>query len=68
MTSHHQFKVGDRVRRRTGGPDMTIVSRVVESDRPVVYVCEWIADETQRRVSLTGDVLEPVTRPGTSVP
>lgn len=57
MATHHQFKVGDRVRRRTGGPIMTIESILKEPEKPVGYYCVWFTGEARHRVRFTANEL-----------
>lgn len=41
MADQTQFNIGDTVKLKSGGPDMTV--RIVPEGKRTVYVCQWFA-------------------------
>lgn len=58
MTSSNQFSIGDIVKLKSGGPDMTV--RDVPDIGGTVYVCQWFAGKKLEQGSFPGDSLEQV--------
>lgn len=58
MATTNTFKVGDIVKLKSGGPDMTV--RVVPDPTSKTYTCQWFAGKKLEQGSFPGDSLEPV--------
>ncbi|WP_152478502.1 YodC family protein [Halomonas sp. THAF12] len=55
-----QFVVGDIVKLRSGGPEMTV--RSVSGDEPVGYTCQWFAGKKLENGYFPHDSLEKVDK------
>ena len=62
MATGNNFKVGDIVKLKSGGPDMTI--RIVPDVGAKTYTCQWFAGKKLEQGSFPGDSLEPVKAEG----
>lgn len=62
MSASNSFKVGDIVKLKSGGPEMTV--RQVPDDPTKAYVCQWFAGKKLEQGSFPGDSLEPVKPEG----
>ena len=56
MTKPKDLSIGDIVRLKSGGPDMTVVGTGVK-------VCEWFTGTTLCQVAFPSDILEIVDKP-----
>jgi len=69
MRSSALFKVGDVVRLKTGGPEMTV--EAVEARSPDV-ICTWFAENAPRhgrfKALLLQKVVEKAAEPGRTTP
>lgn len=59
MPKAHQFKVGDVVMLKSGGPEMT-VNEVGESLGEPLVRCTWFAGKKNERASFKPETLIPV--------
>jgi uncharacterized protein YodC (DUF2158 family) len=62
MASGNKFAVGDIVKLKSGGPDMTV--RIVPDATGKTYTCQWFAGKKLEQGSFPGDSLEPVKAEG----
>jgi uncharacterized protein YodC (DUF2158 family) len=53
-----QFSVGDIVRLKSGGPDMTV--RAVPNAHTQAYTCQWFAGKKLEQGNFPGESLESV--------
>jgi uncharacterized protein YodC (DUF2158 family) len=54
------FKIGDVVRLRSGGPNMTVTGTSEGPDRPVLFNCTWIdKDHRPQYGAFPADALVP---------
>ncbi len=58
MSSKASFAVGDIVKLKSGGPEMTV--RVVPTDISRNYACQWFAGKKLEQGNFPGDSLESV--------
>lgn len=58
MSTGKTFIVGETVKLKSGGPDMTV--RALPSTGSTVYTCQWFAGKKLEQGSFPGDSLEPV--------
>ncbi len=62
MATGNAFKVGDIVKLKSGGPDMTV--RIVTDSISKTYTCQWFAGKKLEQGVFPGDSLEPVKPEG----
>jgi uncharacterized protein YodC (DUF2158 family) len=62
MATSNTFKVGDIVKLKSGGPDMTV--RVVPGGAVTTYTCQWFAGKKLEQGSFPGDSLESMKAEG----
>ena len=60
MTIKASFTVGDIVKLKSGGPEMTV--RAVPTEYAKHYVCQWIAGKKLEQGNFPGNSLESVDR------
>lgn len=60
MTSKASFAVGDIVKLKSGGPEMTV--RMVPTDISRSYTCQWFAGKKLEQGNFPGDSLESVDK------
>lgn len=58
MAKRTTFSVGDIVKLKSGGPEMTVKEVPDISDK--FYECQWFAGKKLERGKFRGDSLEPV--------
>ncbi len=58
MAATNTFKVGDIVKLKSGGPEMTV--RVVPESLKKSYACQWFAGKKLEQCSFPDESLEPV--------
>lgn len=61
MAKATSFAVGDIVKLKSGGPEMTV--RVIPTELNKSYTCQWFAGKKLEQGSFPGDSLEPVKMP-----
>lgn len=59
MAKSNQFSVGDVVKLKSGGPDMTI--RSVPDLHSKQYLCQWFAGKKLEQGSFPEESLDPVS-------
>jgi len=62
MASGGKFTVGDIVKLKSGGPDMTV--RAVPENLTKLYTCQWFAGKKLEQGAFPGDSLESVNAGG----
>jgi len=62
MAVGNTFKVGEIVRLKSGGPDMTV--RIAPEPPAKVYTCQWFAGKKLEQGTFPGDSLELVKAEG----
>lgn len=62
METGNAFKVGDIVKLKSGGPDMTV--RIVPDSIGKTYTCQWFAAKKLEQGSFPGASLESVKPEG----
>ena len=60
MTKNASFNVGDIVKLKSGGPEMTI--RSVPSQHADYYICQWFAGKKLEHGNFPCDTLESVDK------
>ena len=58
MAEQRAFKVGDIVKLKSGGPDMTVQSVPADPERPLT--CQWFAGKKLENGRFSVESLEPV--------
>ena len=53
-----KFAVGDIVKLKSGGPDMTV--RALPAELIKAYICQWFAGKKLEQGHFPGDSLDPV--------
>ena len=68
MAAKSSFKIGDIVKLKSGGPDMTVKSENTRFDTGAVYgyECQWFAGKKLESGNFPTDSLEKVTPDSTS--
>jgi len=61
MAKAISFAVGDIVKLKSGGPEMTV--RAIPTELTKSYTCQWFAGKKLEQGSFPGDSLEPVKKP-----
>lgn len=57
-TKATSFNVGDIVKLKSGGPDMTV--KTLPQEKGTTYVCQWFAGRKLEQGSFPADSLEKV--------
>lgn len=60
MTTKTSFAVGDIVKLKSGGPEMTV--RAVPTELSKHYICQWFAGKKLEQGNFPGDSLESVDK------
>ncbi|MBE0422112.1 MAG: YodC family protein [Pseudoalteromonas sp.] len=60
MTKNANFEVGDIVKIKSGGPEMTV--RSVPSQHAAYYICQWFAGKKLEQGNFPNDSLESVDK------
>ncbi len=58
MSNTNKYKIGDIVKLKSGGPEMTV--QVVPTERSVYYKCQWFAGKKLESGNFQEDSLEVV--------
>jgi len=58
MSKTNKFKIGDIVKLKSGGPEMTV--NALPDDRIVIYKCQWFAGKKLESGNFKEDSLEAV--------
>jgi uncharacterized protein YodC (DUF2158 family) len=61
MTSKNTFAVGDIVKLKSGGPEMTV--RAIPTEHTKQYICQWFAGKKLEQGTFPADSLEQITKP-----
>ena len=62
MSEKSTYSIGEIVRLKSGGPDMTVNSENKNMyDKIVGYTCQWFAGKKLEKGSFPTESLEPVT-------
>jgi uncharacterized protein YodC (DUF2158 family) len=58
VTEQEEFKPGDTVEHKAGGPTMIVVDVIIRGGKPHVVVCEWTEGTTLKRDRFAGSAIE----------
>jgi uncharacterized protein YodC (DUF2158 family) len=60
MSSNNTFAVGDIVKLKSGGPEMTV--KVLPSEHTKQYICQWFAGKKLEQGTFPADSLEKLAK------